>query len=192
MEGVKRYKWELLAAGLALIVVAGYLLYTGDLKFARPAPRERAIHALYVWQRLWTDEVRETLSRSTESVRHFMVLTHEDGMPPIAVDWKALAGTRLAVTLVYRYPEALGREMTADMEKTVSRVAAEVNEGYRAALAEGVRLRGVQIDYDAPTRSLGEDDSFLRKLQELIPEDQALSITALPTWLDDEAFETLV
>lgn len=189
---MKRYKWELLAAGLALSVVAGYFFYSGDLDFGRRAPRERAIHALYVWQRLWTDEVRETLSRSTESVRHFMVLTHEDGMPPIAVDWKALAGTRLAVTLVYRYPEALGRELAADLEGAVARVAGEINEGCNAAMAEGVRLRGVQIDYDAPTRSLGEYDSFLRKLKESISEDQALSVTALPTWLDDDAFATLV
>ncbi len=189
---MKRYRWDILAGGLALCVVAGYFFYSGDLDFGRRAPRERAIHALYVWQRLWTDEVRETLARSTESVRHFMVLTHEDGMPPIAVDWKALAGTRLAVTLVYRYPEALGREMVADLDSTVARVAGEISQGCSAALAKGVRLRGVQIDYDAPTRSLSEYDSFLRELNESITEGQALSITALPTWLDEKAFETLV
>jgi len=187
---VKRYKWDLLAAGLALCVVAGYFFYTGDLNFGR-RPGERPIHALYVWQRLWTDEVRENLTRSTEHVRHLMVLAHEDGMPPIDVDWAALAGTRLWVTLVYRYPVAFGPEFEADPEKALARVASEIQRGCAAAEAAGVRLRGVQVDYDAPTRSLRTYRDLLRALKPELPKGLNLSITALPTWLDDREFSPL-
>lgn len=185
---MKRYQWDLLAAGLALCIVAGYFIYTGGLEFGRGRPSERPVHALYVWQRLWTDEVRESLSQATDRVRHLMILTHEDGMPPIAVDWPAVARTRLSVTLVYRYPTSFGAGMEADVTQAVAGVASEIQRGWASAQAAGVRLRGVQLDYDAPTRSLDAFGDFLTALKAEVPEGTDLSITALPTWLEDRAF----
>jgi len=181
----------LLAAGVALCIVAGYFFYNGELDFGRSQPSARPFHALYVWQRLWTNEVRESLARATENVRHLMVLVHEDGMPAIDVDYAALAGTRLSVTLVYRYPASFGAGLETDVTQAVARVASEIRRGCTAAQAAGVRLRGVQLDYDAPTRSLRHYRDFLRNLRPELPEGLDLSITVLPTWLDDGAFSAL-
>lgn len=189
---MKRFKWDLLVAGVAVCVLAGYMFYAGEWSL-RPQPSgERPVHALYVWQRAWNDDVRDSLTRAAEQVRHLMVLAHEDDMPPIAVDWKALADTRLAVTLVFRYPAALGKTLESDGDEALARVVALIETKVQAAVAQGVRLKGVQLDYDAPTRTLGAYNALVRGIRTKISPDLALSITALPTWLDQRDFSKLV
>ncbi len=50
--------------------------------------------------------------------------------------------------------------------------------------AAGVRLAGVEIDHDCATAALGDYASWLRELRSVLPADVALSITALPAWLE--------
>jgi hypothetical protein len=50
--------------------------------------------------------------------------------------------------------------------------------------AAGVRLAGVEIDHDCATAALAEYATWLRELRGVLPADVALSLTALPAWLD--------
>lgn len=185
---MRRYKWDLLVAAAALCLVAVSLYFSGELHFGTQPPREKPVHALYVWQRAWTDDVRASVAQSTGHVAHLMVLAHEDGMPPIDVDWQALADTKLPVTPVFRFPESLRTEIEADSLKAARRVSDLVFATCDAMRLKGLGVAGVQLDYDAPTSSLENYGILLRRLQRIFPPTATLSITALPTWLGDPAF----
>src|SRR5205814_4908509 len=64
--------------------------------------------------------------------------------------------------------------------------AAALAEDFKA-LAEGagnVRLAGLQIDYDCPTRNLASYGRFLRWVRQDLPAGRRLSITALLDWFE--------
>jgi hypothetical protein len=63
--------------------------------------------------------------------------------------------------------------------------ASAIVEHHRTLLASsgaGVRIAGLQIDYDSPTSSLTTYGTFLRELRQELPADQLLSITVLLDW----------
>ena len=56
---------------------------------------------------------------------------------------------------------------------------------YRTLVADagaGVRIVGLQIDYDCPTRALESYGTFLRQVHQRLPAGSSLSITALLDW----------
>jgi hypothetical protein len=63
--------------------------------------------------------------------------------------------------------------------------ASAIVEHHRALLANagaGIRIAGLQIDYDSPTSALATYGRFLRDLRQELPASQLLSITALLDW----------
>jgi len=185
---LRRNLWKSVVAAVALGLVSAYLHFADLLSLEPQPPREESIHALYVWQRAWTDDVRASVAVSVKHAAHLMVLAHEDGALPIDVDWQALAATKLPVTPVFRYSKILGAEIETDCPKAARRVSDTVSTVCEIARLKGLNVAGVQLDYDAPTNSLEGYGAFLVRIQEILPSTMPLSITALPTWLDASAF----
>jgi len=141
----------------------------------------------YVWQRVWNAPVTDALGDSAGLVRTWRVLAGEtsaggrdiDARPDLA----ALAATQQPVVMVLRID---GRADTLDAAPASVRIGAWIAQ-WRAA---GVRVAGVEIDYDCATSQLPVYTEFLASLRKTL--DVPLSITALPTWLDSRALDALL
>lgn len=138
--------------------------------------------ALYLWQRAWNDDVRESVAKAPDHAAHLMVLVSEAGTAPIAVDWDALATTGLPVTLVFRYPHIPGDTRYAP------KVLADVERAERTARIHRLVPEGVQLDFDSPTSKLADYAALLRAIRPELTPGIKLSITALPTWLPNRDF----
>lgn len=162
------------------------LLFLSACWHTTPAPSFPHEDALYLWQRAWTGDVRDALAEAPGHADHLMVLAEEAGAPPIAVDWPALAAANRPITLVLRYPRiAAGTEQATRVVSDFQRVLSGAQQG-------GVTPVGVQLDFDSPTRRLPEYTALLKVIRSGLPDGFALSITALPTWLDSPDFAPLV
>lgn len=56
----------------------------------------------------------------------------------------------------------------------------------------GIKLAGIEIDFDAPTAKLVEYQQLLRTLRQNLPAELKLSITALPDWLNSPHLPALL
>ncbi|WP_370539496.1 DUF3142 domain-containing protein [Achromobacter sp. UMC46] len=143
----------------------------------------------YVWQRRWTPAVQEALSASADAVRAWRVLIAEmsaDGRWfDAAPDLAALVAARRPVIMVWRLD---GRVDALNVEDTAARIAT-ASHAWRAA---GITPAGVEIDYDCATSKLPAYRKFLTALKSRMGSDSALSITALPTWLNSPELDALL
>lgn len=143
----------------------------------------------YVWQRQWTPAVQEALSGGADAVQAWRVLIAEmsaDGRWfDAAPDLNALAAARRPVVMVWRLD---GRVDALNAEGTATRIAA-ARQAWRHA---GITVAGVEIDYDCATSKLPAYRDFLAALKSRLGPDSALSITALPTWLNSPELDALL
>jgi Protein of unknown function (DUF3142) len=169
----------LCAAGLA-----------GSTSPASLAP-EAVPHDAYIWQRNWTPAVIEAARRSADIVRAWRVLAAESDhlgrWTRVAVPWDELRATGRPIIAVMRID---GRLDEARLPSLLEQ-AATVPES----------VAGIEIDYDCPTPKLAAYAAFLAELRRRLPASVALSITALPTWMNspdlrrlatDEVAETVL
>ncbi len=159
-----------------------FLLESG-CKVSAPAPEFVLEDAAYVWQRLWNDDVRESLENTSVHVEQLMVLAAEAETEPIAIDWSALSKTGKPVTLVFRYPRMAGAVEYA------KHVFDDVERTWANAEAAGATPVGVQLDFDSPTSKLLDYAALLRSIRPKLSVNTALSVTALPTWLGSADFQ---
>lgn len=143
----------------------------------------------YVWQRRWTPALAHALRDSADVLRSWRVLAAElraDGAwVDAAPDLAALAATARPVVPVLRLDGRVGDLREADI---AARIAATL-AAWRGA---GIRVAGLEIDYDCATARLPAYAALLAKLKTWLPADLPLSITALPTWLDSPALADLL
>lgn len=81
------------------------------------------------------------------------------------------------------------RKLLSDFERIdTGTLAHAVANTYRSDLSraakEGVKVDGIQLDLDVPTRLLPRYAELLRQLREQLTPDAAVSVTGLPTWTD--------
>lgn len=126
-------------------------------------------HETYIWQRVWTPEVRTAVHDSAGLFTSYRVLAAETDrnghLKPFAVDWTK------AGTAVVRIDGALQRFDAKTLLKDLT-----------ALKARWPRDIGLEIDYDCGTASLPAYATFLKQVRTLKP--ARLSITALPAWLE--------
>ncbi|MEM7681564.1 MAG: DUF3142 domain-containing protein [Planctomycetota bacterium] len=172
------------------------------------------MHAsVYVWHESWPPGLAE---QAGLCARHFAGWVAEGPGAPLwiktaelqregdgylvraaSVDWAALAEALgdqpdaagpTHVWLVARLdergapldrPDAAIDELAAHWRATADRIA---------DLAPGLAVTGVQLDFDCPSRRLGDYANLLKKLRTQIDPAWRLSITALPAWLDRPSF----
>ena len=130
---------------------------------------------LYVWNRLWSPQVRGAIRQFGDVAGGWRVLVAESdaagGLKPVAVDWVALAATHKPVIAVVRIDGQLALN-NANPERV-------------AALVKGLpaTVSGIEIDHDCGVARLAAYARFLNDLRgRVIP--RRLSITALPAWLE--------
>jgi hypothetical protein len=144
-------------------------------------------HEAYVWQRQWTPAVVEALAQPAHLSALRVLALEVDGavMHRAAPDLAALAGDGRPMWLVVR------------IEGSRLPLAAEALAPVLSVLAghwqqAGVRLAGIEIDHDTASAALADYAQWLRSLRPLLPPDVPLSITALPTWIEQPALGELL
>jgi len=140
-------------------------------------------HDAYVWQRVWTPGVIAAAQESADIVRAWRILVAEADRSgrwtSVGVPWDAVRGTGRSVVAVFRIDGRLDEER---MPALLDRIA---------ATAGTLAVTGIEIDYDCPTSKLATYRKFLSSLRGRLPPALALSITALPTWMESPTLDTL-
>ncbi|MBS0549597.1 MAG: DUF3142 domain-containing protein [Proteobacteria bacterium] len=161
---------------LLLVALACVICLTGSaLPVRAPGPLP---HDAYIWQRVWTPALVAAADRSADLIRNWRILVAEADRSgrwtDVEVSWDRVAATHRPVVAVLRIDGRLEEQRMAAM---VDRVTDTIR-GLRVPLA------GVEIDYDCPTSRLADYARFLSALRGRLPPTLALSITALPTWMN--------
>ena len=160
---------------VALACVIGLTGSTLPVRLPGPLP-----HDAYIWQRVWTPAVVDAAARSADIVRNWRILVAEADRAgrwtDVQVPWDKVIDTHRPVVAVLRID---GRLEEARMVALVDRIVATVD-----TLSGRATLAGVEIDYDCPTSKLETYARFLSALRSRLSPALALSITALPTWMN--------
>jgi hypothetical protein len=133
---------------------------------------------MYVWQRVWTHDVGAAVRGFGSLSAGWRVLVAQTNgdrdWSQFAPDVATLRATGKTLTAVVRID---GERHVTDAEALTERIA----RWYHAHAGDWARI---EIDYDCPTSRLAEYARFLRRLRGALPSDVALSITALPAWIE--------
>lgn len=167
-------------------LVAALLLCVVGLSGSAPQVRglaEALPHDAYIWQRAWTPPVVAAARQSSDIVRSWRILLAESDQAgrwtAVAVPWAEIASAQRPIVGVVRIDGRLDEQrMAALLDQIVARIAS-------------APLAGIEIDYDCPTSKLPSYARFLADLRARLPRATALSITALPTWMNSTALERL-
>ena len=142
----------------------------------------------YVWQRHWTPALEAAIGQAEDLVDAWHVLAAEirnGAAAPVAADLQRLAASSRPVVPVFRIEGRLERR---DHARVVTRVV-EIADAWRRA---GLDPKTIEIDYDSPTAHLADYADFLDRLRQAAPPGTAITITALPTWLDSSALDAVL
>jgi len=189
---------------LGAVAVCGFALAVGSLLTSEPGsgrsrkPVAATDTAFYVWQQAWNAEVEQAVSRSSKSADRFMVLASTFQIrsgrveeTPVRVRWHALAEAGIPVAPVVRLGADLAPVLAGpDRSAVAEPLSLAFGRFLEKAENRGVPVPDVQIDYDCPTSKLSDYAALVSELGERLP-DRRVSITALPTWLEDRGFESL-
>lgn len=147
-----------------------------------PAPDSRTpiTHEAYVWQRVWTPAVAAAVRGRSADFSGLRVLVLQqigDERIEVRPDLDALRDRALPLRLVLRIE---GSRPRADAG-TLARMLGGIAQQWRA---QGLRVEGVEVDHDCASAALSDYADWLREFRAALPAELALSITALPSWLD--------
>jgi hypothetical protein len=162
-----------------------------------PTPLSNAplVQEAYVWQRVWTPEVSAAVKEAAGAFGGYSVIAAEYriGEAPVVpeVDWAALAAAGLPVTLVLRADVSFVPALEATPDELAQAWAEVLAAPLAAAKAEGVKVAGVQLDYDCPTARVEDYGRAAAAFAATFPELDC-SLTALPDWLRSADFPALV
>jgi len=167
-------------------LLAALLLCVVGLSGSVPQVRglsEPLPHDAYIWQRAWTPPVIAAARQSSDIVRSWRILLAESDQAgrwtSVAVPWPEIASTQRPIVGVIRIDGRLDEQrMAALLDQIVARISS-------------APLSGVEIDYDCPTSKLPTYARFLAELRKRLPRSTALSITALPTWMNSTQLDGL-
>jgi hypothetical protein len=136
--------------------------------------------SVYVWQRAWMPANVTALNDSKAVFSELRVLAAQEqpreGWIDARVDLDALKADGRAVRPVIRID---GRLPTLDANAIAKR-AHDLVANWRAA---GLRVDGIEIDFDCATARLADYAKLLAAIKPRLPSDATLSITALPAWI---------
>ena len=138
-----------------------------------------ATPSFYVWQQLWSSNVTAAVRAEPATTMYPVaaVVPAAGKSRLVAIPWEQLGGTKHDFVPTVRIPlKAFNR---ADIEDELVRIAQQLD-----------RFGEIQLDLDCPESRLEEYTGLVRRLRKRIPQKQ-LSITALPSHLDNRTFPAL-
>ncbi len=180
----------LVTALVAVLLVCVWIAW--NLPLLPPLP-----HAAYIWQREWTDGLREAIRRNQPFVAEWVVLAAEVEFRPdaaprvarVAPDYASLRESQQPIGFAIRVAPWSGPfERHRPEAEFLVRLARDILDDARQ---HGIEPSQLQLDFDAATRQLDDYRRWLDALREAIV-PMPLVFTALPTWLDSPAFARLV
>lgn len=149
-------------------------------------------HEVYVWQRAWDTNVTAAARQATAQVAGFTVLAAEvawpEGQPKTArvkPDYRALKATGRPIGLALRIGPCPGR-----LTDTARFIPSLANSAIQDARAAGLEPAEFQIDYDCAESRIDEYARCIAQIRRSLG-GIPLTITALPSWLDQPAFHDL-
>ena len=149
----------------------------------------------YVWQRAWTDPVREAVRQQGGRFGSVVVLAAE-------VTWTPAGPKPVRVDVDYEELRRLGRPVgialrigayrgAFDEDDQTARWLADLAASlWTRAVEAGVEIGEIQLDFDCPESKLAGYARWVRAIRSRHP-PAPVTITALPCWLDRRAFREL-
>ncbi|VEF13769.1 Protein of uncharacterised function (DUF3142) [Pseudomonas fluorescens] len=144
---------------------------------------------LYIWQRQWTPAHDAALRDSRDDFSTLRVLALQAfphaGWSRARIDAPRLKADGRPLIAVVRLD---GQLKSLDRDQ----VTAQILQTLADWQAQGLTLSGVEIDHDAGKARLADYSELLSQLRSALPRTLALSITALPAWLDSAQLPALL
>ena len=171
-------------ARLSALIVAVALLSGCERQDAPPLDQQ-----LYVWQRQWTPAHEAALRDSRADFSTLRVLAlqafPEAGWSRARIDPALLKRDGRPLIAVIRLD---GQLKSLDRDAVTAQILQVLDDWQ----VQGLNLSGVEIDHDAGNARLPAYREFLTQLRAVLPATIALSITALPAWLDSPELSALL
>jgi hypothetical protein len=162
------------------------MLLAALLACSPPAPLTQEV---YVWQRVWTPEVRAAVDAAAGTVSGWRVLAAEldrhGAWREAGPDLPRLAATDKPVVMVIRIEGQLVRWDEGKLRGAILGLLSRWR-------GQGLAVAAVEIDHDCATARLPDYAAFLGALQAALPDGVRLSLTALPAWLDSPALDAVL
>ncbi len=140
-------------------------------------------HQVYIWQRQWTEQHPAVLAQSKTDFNALRVLAMQIDLPDgtylwqqSRVDLTALQQDARPVIVVVRIDGTITELQHLSIAWTLKPLLKRWQDA-------GVKVAGVEIDYDSPRSQLPLYQVWLKQLKTNLPNDLPLRITALPDWL---------
>jgi len=171
-------------------------ILAGAWVLARPHASRPLARQAYVWQRTWTEPVRDAIQEHQSSFSGLAVLGAEvswrDKVPQavrMPIDYTWLRSIKTPLSLVLRVGP-YGGPFRAD-DDAVAWLGQLVRDCVQDARTQQVALAELQIDYDCAEAKLDGYATWLGALRRQAP-GMPLAITALPSWLKQASFRRLI
>jgi hypothetical protein len=153
-------------------------------------------HEAYVWQRQWSTNVGQAIARHGPAFRRIVVLAAEvawrDSVPRltrIELDHAALRSAPCPVALALRIGPFPGPFRSDDsVTRLLGTVATDLIQDARR---HGLEPAEFQLDFDCVERQLEGYRIWVEHVRRSV-DPTPLVLTALPAWLDQRAFASLV
>ena len=181
----------------AVLLVAVACALVGVIVFSDAGPRVSGAmrQDAYVWQRAWTQPVRDAVSAHATNFSELVLLRGEitwNGSKPelirVGVDKPLLAELKRPVGLALRVGTYPGPFTTNDVAiRFICDTAASFVEDARS---NGIALAELQLDFDCASSKLDGYRVWVESVQRRVA-PVPVTITALPSWLRKPAFAKL-
>jgi len=148
---------------------------------------------VYVWQRVWTDEVKEAVSTKAIEFDNTILLAAEIEFDKNAgsdawscqhffdpISWALKNSGEYGLAIRINSKAAASGWTEIDCLHVISYISPYVKSA-----------KMLQIDYDCPSKKLADYTKFLKQLKKELP-DTPIEITCLPDWLNFPEFAELV
>jgi hypothetical protein len=147
---------------------------------------------VYVWQRAWTDPLKNSIAEHATNFSELIVLAAEiswpKGQPNVVrapLDYAALRTAGRPIGLALRiggFSGALRESQTAFVKDLGTSLLAE-------AASNALAVAELQVDFDCPELKL---EGYRLWVEALKSSSVPVTITALPSWLKHDAFKRLI
>jgi hypothetical protein len=155
--------------------------------------------AIYIWQRVWNEDVRASIKEIRGNSSHFAVLcgsfsfkNDRPQLDKVRIKWGFFSDGQTAITATIRMDTGIAKLLrdNENSQNLVEAVSAFLGDVLKEASGRNISIQGVQIDYDCPTAKLSDYVKLMASIKKKFP-DLQVSFTALPTWLDSADFVAL-
>lgn len=154
-----------------------------------PPPSAPLEQQVYIWQRQWQPVHHHVLAQTKDDFTALRVLALQfhpkAGWARAYPNLQQLVADGRPVMMVIRLD---GQLPQLNQEQILNQTKSLLDEWQ----ARGINLQGVEIDHDCASARLPAYTELLAALRSALPTGLALSITALPTWLNSPHLKALL